>query len=118
MFTVLKDPVFLFCKCFSVAAQTKFVPTTPRSSVSATSRTGVPEFSSHVRVVTSKSVVTSRPIPLGKHHPSYYSHKKEKKNKKHIVMGEAVFDVNGTNAIINNEIDVSKVCPIITARTF
>lgn len=88
-------------------AQTKFAATTPRSSVSATSRTGVPEFSSHVRVVTSKSVVTSRPIPLGKHHPSYYSPKKEKKNKKHIVMGEAVLDVNAKNEIIN-EINVSK----------
>jgi len=57
-----------------------------------------------VRVVTSKSVVTSRPVPLGKHHPAFYGFSGQNEKDKYIVVGEAVYDTNATV----NEINVSK----------
>lgn len=121
---------YLKCFCFHVtveattttsATTTDFVPafsvTTPRSAVfvrKPSSRPGVPslnknEDTNNVRVVTSKSIVTSRPISLGKNPPffdEFRGEPRENEGDKHIVIGKPIigdYHSNATDAV--NEIE-------------
>jgi len=65
-------------------------------------------LASSVRVVTSKSVVTSRPVPLGKYHPAYLGFKGESRQPqkdKFVVVGEPVYE--NSTSVSANEINVS-----------
>jgi len=73
--------------------------------------------SSSVRVVTSKSVVTSRPVPLGKYHPAYLGFKgapKQPQKNKYVVVGEPVYD--NSTSVSANEIDAPTESRIAARR--